>query len=50
MYVPSTPILEWPISSAIVLRASLSIRRLAPVSDRCGGPPAAGAFQPVISS
>jgi len=28
----------------------VSIRRLAPVSVRRGGPPAAGAFKPVISS
>ena len=31
-------------------RAAASIRRFAPVSERRGGPPAAGAFQPVISS
>ena len=39
---------------AIVLdvfsRAAVSIRRLAPVSVRRAGPPAAGAFQPVSSS
>ena len=34
----------------MVRRASVSIRRRAPVSERCEGPPAAGAFQPVISS
>ena len=34
----------------MVFRAAVSIRRLAPVSERHGDPPAAGAFQPVISS
>jgi len=34
----------------MVLRAAVSIRRLAPVSVRRDGPPAAGAFHPVISS
>ena len=39
-----------PSSRAIVCRASASMRRLAPVSERCDGPPATGAFQPVSSS
>ena len=43
-------ILEWPISLEIVARASLSIRFRAPFRLRIGGPPAAGGFQPVISS
>ena len=34
----------------MVRRAAVSIRRLAPVSVRRAGPPAAGAFQPVSSS
>ena len=42
--------LPCPSSAVIVFRASVSIRFLAPVSDRWRGPPAAGAFHPVSSS
>ena len=49
-YCATTAILSCPSSRAMVLRASLSIRRHAPVSDRRDGPPAAGDFHPVISS
>ena len=49
-YTELTDALECPSSSAIVCRAAASMRRRAPVSDRCGGPPAVGGFQPVSSS
>ena len=49
-YTPTTPSLECPSSCAIVRRAAVSICRFVPVSERRGGPPTAGAFQPVSSS
>ena len=50
MYTPRTLPRSCPSSRAMALRAAVSIRRLTPVSVRRAGPPAAGAFQPVISS
>ena len=50
MYWATIDILSCPSSRAMTLRASLSIRLRAPVSVRRDGPPAVGAFHPVISS
>ena len=42
--------LEWPSSAAMVSRAAVSSRTFSALSVWRGGPPAAGAFQPVRSS
>ena len=49
-YALATSSLPCPSSLEIRIRAAVSMRRLSPFSARRGGPPAAGAFHPVIAS